>query len=78
MRSLALLLGKDLRRLVRSPLLLAALVVYPLLVALLVGLVVRYAGERPRVALVDRAGLPRSISLGSASSKVQARSTSSA
>jgi len=29
-----------------------------------VGLVVRYAGERPRVALVDQAGLPRSILLG--------------
>jgi len=64
MSSIGLLLGKDLRRLVRSPLLLAALVLYPLLVALLVGLVVRYAGERPRVALVDEAGLPRSILLG--------------
>ena len=64
MSALPLLLGKDLRRLVRSPLLLTALVVYPLLVALLVGLVVRYAGERPRVALVDRAGLPRTIALG--------------
>jgi ABC-2 type transport system permease protein len=63
-RGAALLLRKDLRRLARSPLLLAALVVYPLLLALLVGLVVRYAGERPRVALVDRAGLPSSILLG--------------
>jgi len=64
MSGIALLLGKDLRRLVRSPLLLAALVVYPLLVAVLVGLVVRYAGERPRVALVDRANLPQAITLG--------------
>ena len=64
MRSVALLLGKDLRRLARSPLLLCALVLYPLLVAILVGLVVRYAGERPRVAFVDRAGLPRAITLG--------------
>ena len=64
MTRLGLLLGKDLRRLARSPLLLAALVVYPLLVALLVGVVVRYAGERPRVALVDRAGLPQTIVLG--------------
>lgn len=71
MRPLGLLLGKDLRRLARSPLLLAALVVYPLLVALLVGLVVRYAGERPRVALVDRAGLPRTIVLGSRSFDLQ-------
>lgn len=64
MRAIGLLLGKDLRRLVRSPLLLVALVVYPLLIALLLGLVVRYAGERPRVALVDDAGLPRTITLG--------------
>lgn len=64
MNGLRLLLGTDARRLTRSPLLLAALVVYPLLIAVLVGLVVRYAGERPRVALVDEAGLPSSIQLG--------------
>ena len=64
MTRLALLLANDLRRLARSPLLLAALVVYPLLIALLVGLVVRYAGERPRVALVDQANLPQTILLG--------------
>ncbi len=58
------LLGKDLRRLTRSPGLLAALVVYPLLIAVLVGLLVRYAGERPQVALVDEAGLPQTIVLG--------------
>jgi hypothetical protein len=62
--ALRLLLAKDARRLGRSPLLLFALVVYPLLIALLLGLVVRYAGERPRVALVDEAGLPRTIQLG--------------
>jgi len=64
-RTIGLLLGKDARRLGRSPLLLVALVLYPLLIALLVGLVVRYAGERPRVALVDEAGLPASLQLGS-------------
>lgn len=64
MRRLALLLRKDARRLARSPLLLVALVVYPLLIALLLGLVVRYAGERPRVAFVDRAGLPSTIVIG--------------
>jgi len=64
MAAIPLLLAKDLRRLARSPLLLAALVVYPLLIALLVGLVVRYAGERPRVALVDRANLPQTILVG--------------
>ncbi len=64
MKALWLLLGNDARRLLRSPLLLAAFVVYPLVIALLVGLVVRYAGERPRVGLVDRAGLPRTIVIG--------------
>jgi ABC-2 type transport system permease protein len=63
-RGVALLLAKDARAVARSPLLLTALVVYPLLIALLVGLLVRYAAERPRVALVDEAGLPRSILLG--------------
>lgn len=67
MRPIRLLLANDARRLVRSPLLAAALVVYPLVIALLVGLVVRYAGERPRVGLVDRAALPRSIVLGARS-----------
>ena len=64
MKTVWLLLGNDARRLLRSPLLLAAFVVYPLVIALLVGLVVRYAGERPRVGLVDRAGLPRTIVIG--------------
>lgn len=59
-----LLLQKDARKLLRSPVVLGALVVYPLLLALLLGVVVRYAGERPRVALVDEAGLPRTIQLG--------------
>lgn len=58
------LLANDARRLVRSPFLLAALILYPLVIALLVGLVVRYAGERPRVGLVDNAGLPQQIVLG--------------
>lgn len=64
MTATALLLAKDARRLARSPLLAVALVVYPLLIALLLGLVVRYAQERPTVALVDEAGLPASIQLG--------------
>lgn len=64
MTRIGLLLRTDARRLTRSPLVLAALVLYPLLIAVLVGLVVRYAGERPRVALVDEAGLPTSIQLG--------------
>jgi len=56
MRRVALLLGKDIRALGRMPALLIALVAYPLVIALVVGLVVRYAGERPRVALVDEQG----------------------
>ena len=58
MRPILLLIGKDARLLRRSPLLLAALVIYPLVIAVLVGLVVRFAGEQPRVALVDADGLP--------------------
>ena len=58
------LLAKDLRILARSRLLVAALVLYPLLVALLVGLVARFAVDRPRVALVDMDGLPRAITVG--------------
>ena len=56
MRRVLLLLGKDVRTLGRMPALAIALVAYPLVIALVVGLVVRYAGERPRVALVDEQG----------------------
>jgi hypothetical protein len=72
MRRIGLLLGKDARVLARSPVLTGALVVYPLLIALLVGLVVRYAGERPRVALVGAAGLPSVLVVGERSFDVQA------
>jgi hypothetical protein len=50
--------------LARSPLLLAAAIGYPLVVAVLVALVAAYAGTKPRVALVDEAGLPPSIHIG--------------
>lgn len=63
-RKVGLLLGKDLRLLRRSPALLATLVVYPLLVAVVVGLVVRYVGEKPRLALVDEDGLPSVLAVG--------------
>jgi ABC-type Na+ efflux pump permease subunit len=59
-----LLLQKDGRLLVRSRALLAALVLYPLLIAVLVGAVVRYAGERPPVAFVDEDGLPAVLVVG--------------
>jgi ABC-2 type transport system permease protein len=63
-RNIRLLLVKDLRVLARSPALLAALVVYPLVFAALVGLVVRYASDRPRVAFVDLDHLPETLTVG--------------
>ncbi len=64
MRPVLLLVRKDLRVLRRSPALLATLIAYPVVIALLVGLVAGYASSKPRVALVDEAGLPRFIVLG--------------
>lgn len=64
MRRAGLILRKDLRILRRSPLLLAAAVGYPLVVAVLVALVGAYAGTKPRVALVDEAGLPPTLQVG--------------
>ena len=71
MTGVRLLLGKDLRVLRRSPALLAALVLYPLLFALLVGLVVRFASDRPTVAFVDLDGLPEELTLAGESFDVQ-------
>jgi hypothetical protein len=59
-----LLLRKDLRVLLRSPLLVGAALVYPVVVAVLVALVAAYAGTKPRVALVDEAGLPPVVHVG--------------
>jgi len=59
-----LLLGKDLRVLRRSPLLLGVLVAYPLLIAALVVLVAQYANAKPRVAFVDLDGLPEKVEIG--------------
>lgn len=58
-----LVLVKDLVVLRRSRLAAALLVVYPLVVAALIGLAAAYAGAKPRVALVDEDGLPRSVAL---------------
>lgn len=71
MKPVRLLLGKDLRVLRRSPGVVAALVLYPLFVALIVGLVVRYTGERPRLALVDEDGLPAVMEVGGVEFDVQ-------
>jgi hypothetical protein len=57
------LLRKDLLVLRRSPALLGILVSYPLLVALLVGVVAGYANTRPRVAFVDLDGVPTRVEL---------------
>lgn len=64
MRSILLVLGKDLRLLRRSPLLLGVLLAYPLVIAGLVGLVAGYANAKPRVALVDEDGLPPLVTVG--------------
>lgn len=64
MRAVRLLLAKDLRTLSRAPALLVALVLYPLLIALLVGLVARFAADRPRVAFVDRDEIPETLVVG--------------
>jgi hypothetical protein len=71
MTGVRLLLGKDLRVLRRSPALLAALILYPLLFAVLVGLVVRFASDRPTVAFVDLDGLPEELTLAGESFDVQ-------
>jgi ABC-2 type transport system permease protein len=59
-----LLLRKDLRILRRSPLLVALLIAYPLVIAGLVGLVAGYASSKPRIALVDEDGLPAYVDVG--------------
>jgi ABC-type Na+ efflux pump permease subunit len=58
MTAALLVLRKDLRILRRSPLLLGLLVSYPIVIALLVGLVAGYASSKPRVAFVDDDNLP--------------------
>jgi len=72
MRKVRLLLGKDLRILGRSPVLVAALVVYPLVFAALVGAVVRYASDRPTIAFVDLDHLPETLTVGGQSFNVPA------
>jgi ABC-2 type transport system permease protein len=65
------ILRKDLRVLQRSPLLLGVLIVYPLIVAGLVGLVAGYGSSKPRVALVDEDHLPRVARIGGQSFRIQ-------
>jgi ABC-type transport system involved in multi-copper enzyme maturation permease subunit len=65
------LLRKDLLVLRRSPLLLGMLALYPLLVALLVGVVAGYANTKPRVAFVDKDGLPAQVEVAGRSFDVR-------
>jgi ABC-2 type transport system permease protein len=67
-----LVLGKDLRALRRTPVLLAVLLAYPLLIAALLGLVAGYASSKPRVAFVDEDGLPSRLVVGTHSFDVNA------
>jgi hypothetical protein len=64
MSGIRALLGKDLRILGRSRALVVALLLYPLLIALLVGLVARFATDRPRVGFVDLDGIPAEVDVG--------------
>jgi ABC-type Na+ efflux pump permease subunit len=48
----------------RSPLLLGALLAYPIVIALLVGLVAGYASSKPRIAFVDEDGIPPIVVVG--------------
>ena len=66
------LLRKDLLVLRRSPALVGILVSYPLLVALLVGVVAGYANTRPRVAYVDLDGVPARVELAGQAFDVRA------
>jgi ABC-2 type transport system permease protein len=55
----------------RSPLLLGALLAYPIVIAVLVGLVAGYASAKPRVAFVDEDELPPVVSVGGHSFHLQ-------
>ena len=68
MSAVVLLLRKDLTVLRRSPLLLAALLAYPIVIALLVGLVAGYASSKPRVAWVDEDNVPAVVQVAGTAS----------
>jgi ABC-2 type transport system permease protein len=63
MRNVWLVFRKDLLVLWRSPLLLSVLLLYPIVIALLIGLTAGYANTKPRVGLVDRDNLPDRITI---------------
>jgi len=53
LRGVRFLLGKDLRILRRSPLLVALLVIYPVVIAVLIGLALSKGPDKPRVAILN-------------------------
>ncbi len=71
MKAVRLILGKDLRTLWRTPVLLGVLLAYPLVIAALVGLVAGYSNSKPRVAFVDEDGLPARLVVGNHSFNVR-------
>lgn len=58
------LLGKDLRILTRSRLLVGVLVVYPIAIALLIGLAISRSPGKPRVAIVDETPPGQTVHVG--------------
>jgi hypothetical protein len=56
-----LLFRKDVLVLKRSPALVGVLVAYPILIAVLIGLMATYANAKPKVGLVDEDNLPATI-----------------
>ena len=58
------LLAKDLRVLARSPFLLCLLVLYPLVVALLIGLTLSRGADKPRVAVLNEVPREQSLDVG--------------
>jgi ABC-2 type transport system permease protein len=69
--AIGLLLRKDILVLRRSPLLLSALLAYPIVIALLVGLVAGYASSKPRVAWVDEDNVPSVVQVAGHRFRVQ-------
>jgi ABC-2 type transport system permease protein len=61
MSAALLILRKDLVVLRRSRGLLGILLLYPLLIAVLIGVTATYANSKPRVAFVDQDGLPATV-----------------
>jgi ABC-2 type transport system permease protein len=64
MRSIAWLLAKDLRILVRSPLTTAVLVVYPVAIALLIGFAFSRGSDKPTVAVLNEVPAGEQIQIG--------------